>query len=100
MVLRYFSRPNLVRSGSTRPSMARRREVGGATGIGAPVVSSEGQQAPAPLKRDTVRTIAFTAPCHVAGRLTMIQVALIWLVRVGSGEKLVDNAVASIIPKV
>ena len=35
---------------------------GGATGGGA---SAESQ----PLRRDTVRTIAFTAPCHITGTL-------------------------------
>lgn len=64
-------RPSLVRSGSTRPStMGRMRGTGeggqkgkeGATG-GAEV------NVPAPPRRNTVRTIAFSAPSHVAGTI-------------------------------
>lgn len=55
-------RPAFVRSGSMRPSMKNRPGVAG--GIGAsPAVSNE--PTPMPPRRDSIRFITFTAPCHI-----------------------------------
>ena len=56
-------RPALVRSGSTRPSMKNRTALSG--GVGAsPGASNE--PTPMPPRRDSIRSITFTAPSHLA----------------------------------
>ena len=52
---RSYRPSNFVRSGSARPSVTKSRRGGGASTL-----------APPP-KRDLVKTLAFTAPCHFAG---------------------------------
>lgn len=56
-------RPALVRSGSTRPSMKNRAAVGG----GSPPTSVEAT--PMPPRRDSIRSITFSAPCHIGREL-------------------------------
>lgn len=67
-------RPNFVRSGSMRPSMKNRTQ-GGATPGGATdqnsAPGSSNEATPVPLRRDSVRTICFTAPCHISGEFGM-----------------------------
>ena len=64
-------RPALVRSGSTRPSMKNRSNTGGQgagiSSIGASPRSLPEAAAPAPPRRDSVKTITFSAPNHLAG---------------------------------
>lgn len=54
-------RPSLVRSGSTRPSMKNRTTL--TTASPGPSVEST----PVPPRRDSVRSIMFSAPCHLGG---------------------------------
>jgi lethal(2) giant larvae protein len=54
---RSYRPSNFVRSGSARPSVAKSRRGGG---------GGAGTMTPPP-KRDLVKTMAFTAPCHLAG---------------------------------
>ncbi|CAI8051354.1 LLGL scribble cell polarity complex component 2 [Geodia barretti] len=54
---RSYRPSNFVRSGSARPSVAKSRRGGG---------GGAGTMTPPP-KRDFVKTMAFTAPCHLAG---------------------------------
>ena len=66
-------RPNFVRSGSMRPSMKNRTQGGAAVNgaSGGSVVGSSNEGTPVPLRRDSVRTIAFTAPCHISGKFSI-----------------------------
>ena len=57
-------RPALVRSGSTRPSMKNRGTVKGTAA--SPGTSNE--PTPVPVRRDSVRSIVFSAPCQVSGQ--------------------------------
>ena len=65
-------RPALVRSGSMRPSMKHRTAMsspGGVAGITAsPGISIESSSMPP--RRDSVKTITFSAPNQLAGQLT------------------------------
>jgi lethal(2) giant larvae protein len=54
---RSYRPSNFVRSGSARPSVAKSRRAGGAAAA---------TLAPPP-KRDLIKTLTFTAPCHIAG---------------------------------
>lgn len=56
-------RPALIRSGSTRPSMKNRTAV--AAGVG-PSPGASNEPTPVPTRRDSIRTITFSAPCHLA----------------------------------
>lgn len=63
-------RPALVRSGSTRPSMKNRTALAGqgggaAVGGGSPLTSHE--ISPMPPRRDSIKTITFSAPSHLTG---------------------------------
>lgn len=64
-------RPSLVRSGSTRPSMKNRAGAGVqgsvATPTGASPRSLHEAVTPAPPRRDSIKTISFSAPSHLAG---------------------------------
>lgn len=68
-------RPNFARSGSMRPSMKNRTQggaaVGGASGQGS-VPGSSNEGTPVPLRRDSIRTISFTAPCHISGKFGIV----------------------------
>lgn len=57
-------RPNLQRSGSTRPSMKNRTQ--GAVGGGASTDVSV-ENTPLPPRRDIIKTINFTAPVQISG---------------------------------
>lgn len=52
---RSYRPSNFVRSGSARPSVVKSRRGGGATTLTPPP------------KRDLIKTLTFTAPCHIAG---------------------------------
>lgn len=54
-------RPAFVRSGSMRPSMKNRSAVGG---IGASPAASH-EATPMPPRRDSIRSITFSAPCQL-----------------------------------
>ena len=56
-------RPALVRSGSTRPSMKNRTALAAAAG---PSPGASNEPTPMPTRRDSIRTITFSAPCHLA----------------------------------
>lgn len=56
-------RPTFVRSGSMRPSMKNRSTVAGAHGA-SPAASNE--TTPMPPRRDSIRSITFSAPCQLA----------------------------------
>ena len=64
-------RPSLNRSGSTRPSMKNKSSGGlqasGSSTVGASPRSLHEAVTPAPLRRDSVKTISFLAPNHLAG---------------------------------
>ncbi len=67
-------RPALVRSGSTRPSTKVKNNAGiqGSTGsTGASPRSLHEAVTPAPPRRDSVKTITFSAPNHIAGMCSM-----------------------------
>ncbi len=55
-------RPNLQRSGSTRPSMKNRAQggIGGSTDVSV-------EATPLPPRRDIIKTINFTAPVNISG---------------------------------
>ena len=55
-------RPAFVRSGSMRPSMKNRSAVGG--GVNASPVASH-EATPMPPRRDSIRSITFSAPCQL-----------------------------------
>lgn len=61
-------RPAFVRSGSMRPSMKNRSPFAGSVGA-SPGPSNE--PTPKPPRRDSVRSITFTAPCHVSRMLQL-----------------------------
>jgi len=64
-------RPSLNRSGSTRPSMKNKTggglQASGSSAVGASPKSLHEAVTPAPPRRDSVKTISFLAPSHLAG---------------------------------
>ena len=65
-------RPNLQRSGSTRPSMKNRTGgIGGGSGRAASTDASV-EATPLPPRRDIIKTINFTAPVQIGGTYPFI----------------------------
>ncbi len=69
-------RPTLVRSGSTRPSMKNRAASSG--GVSASPGGSN-EPTPMPPRRDSIRTIAFSAPCQLARESYCSNLASVYL---------------------
>ena len=60
-------RPALERSGSARPSLKSRTSVAGSNGGAGGASPAISHDMPAPPRRDSVKTITFSAPNHLSG---------------------------------